>query len=255
MRLIVVAGAKGGTARTTTAVRLAEEMARRRIPAGIVDLSPYPTSHMLVREEKTFVIRGESATTEVAARACIKPYEAKRPVVFVDTGRLSDPAIQPWLPLCEGFLLTTPVNAQSIQALPAVWEAVEEMKKTGSGLRFLGFLPVMVKQERLALLERIRQRFPGHFLPEHVPWDDSEPARAERGAIEGLRLAAGENEAAALRAYAQLADYLMDELEIRPPEESEPAPKRETGMLSRLWKKAAKAIGGNRVEVTKEAAT
>lgn len=247
MHLLLLTGAKGGSARTTTAVRVCEALVARGIPAGIVDLSPYPTAHMILRDSRVFVLSGRNATTQIAAQSLLKPFEKPNSLVVVDAPRLDDPALLPWLPLVKSMVLTTAINSHAVAAMPALWQSAARLHKLQSGIAFLGLLPVLVREEERAMLAELQKGLPDRMLPVAVPFDLDERRRALAGLIEGdIGIVAPDGPA--LAAWEALSRHLETRLGlvaevVVPKAESsaeEAAPK---GMLSKLWKLAAKALG------------
>jgi len=237
--LIAVCSAKGGSARTTTCVRLAQALNAARIPTGIVDLSPYPSvQFMLAPGDAIPVIGGRAATTPIAARSIVRPYEERCSCLLIDTSRLDDPAILPWLPLMNHFLVTMKIDKNSVRAMPSIWDSFDTWKAINPELKFLGFLPTCVEPSQQAVVRGLRNRMEEHFLPVAIPRNDVErlgPELVTRGAE-------WDTLAAHLRQRASLKQILP-----------EPARNTEKGLVTRMWKLAASVLGP-KVSVVTEAA-
>lgn len=256
MKLCIVAGAKGGSARTTTAVRVAEHMCATGVSAGIVELSPFPTAHLLASRSDLALVQGAGASTTIAADSILRPHRDKVRFAFVDTGRLDAERLAPWLPLCHSVLIASPADPFSFSALPALWSAVERIRRANASIRFMGILPVLVAAENRALLEKLRTRFPGQFIDDFIPFDEAEIARAARA---GAGIAAAPESAdagPAAAAWRALAARMTREFDLAPEPVAppEPAASDRLGLLGRLWRVASGKLG--RVSVVgKEVAT
>lgn len=245
MKLCIIAGAKGGCARTTTAVRVAESMSASGVRAGIVDLSPFPTAHLLVSRQDVALIQGGAASTTIAAESILRPHRDSVRFAFVDTGRLDAARLAPWLPLCESVLIASPVDPFSISAMPAMWTALEQIRAVNAQIRFMGILPVLVRPEGEALRERLRARFKGQFLDESIPFDEAEVARAARAGAGLPPIPGVESAGPAFAAWKALAARIMDEHGLAPRVE---APAAEVaadrrGFLGKLWRLASGKLG------------
>ena len=229
MVVIAVASAKGGSARTTTCVRLAKALTAMQIPTGIVDLTPYPSAHFLLTEKDTVpVIAGRAARTATAARSIVKPYEERCSCLLLDTTRLDDPNLNCWLAMVSHFMVTMKVDKNSVRAMPSVWDSFDAWKGINPGLNFMGFLPVCVEASQEKVLGALRQRVPEHILPVGIPWNEAERL--------GPELVVPSSE------WEGLARHVATKAGLKrvAPE----APKSsEWGLVSRVWRLAASVIG------------
>lgn len=253
MELIMIGSAKGGTGKSTAAARLASNLSRRGIASGVVDMSPSPTAHW-ISGSGVFYASGRAATTAIAARAICKPHEGIARIAFVDTGRLDDQALEPWLPLCSGLLLVTSIDALSVAAMPAIWGSVERFSASNPRLRFLGFLPTMVQPGSERLRRSVVEKFPDWFLREHIPFDPEEARRLQGGCFSGQAAIAPSSPAS--DAWDGVATRVCTLCGIEPPRiATAPAPKESTrGVLSKLWGLAAKSLGATRLVTTEKGA-
>lgn len=245
MKICIIAGAKGGSAKTTTAVRVAERMSASGVPSGIVDLSPFPTAHLLLSRPDVALIQGAGASTTIAAESILRPHRDAVRFAFIDTGRLDAARLAPWLPLCESVLIASPVDPFSISAMPAMWSALEQIRAVNAQIRFMGILPVLVRPEGEALCQRLRTRFPGQFLDEAIPYDEAEVGRAARAGA-GLPPVPGADIAGpAFAAWKSLSVRIMNDHGLAPRVEaaaaSDSADRR--GFLGKLWRMASGKLG------------
>ena len=258
MKLIMVASATGGAAKTTTAVRLGQALNACRVPTGILDLSPYPTAAELARTGLRNrpdwagpmpVLLGRGATTAIAAGSILKPYEGKLKALVVDTGRLDDPILRPWASLLSALILTTRGDRFSLSALDGVGPWLADLRTLNPQLQFLGFLPVaLAPGEGDALLD-LKRAAGRYLLPFTVPEEEAEWARSHASLIEGLEAGgpAGVPPDSMEAAHAGLAQHVAAALGLEPlpapAPDAPPAKPKEVGLISRLWKLAGRATG------------
>ncbi|MBI1292506.1 hypothetical protein GC173_14905 [bacterium] len=229
MKIIAIASAKGGSARTTTCVRLSQALVAADVPTGIVDLSPYPSvSYVLPKDHKGPVVIGRAAKTSVAVRSLLKPYEDSTSCMLLDTARLDDRAITPWLPMIDHFIVTLKIDKNSVRAMPSVWSAIDGWRSANPSMTFLGFLPVCVEPHQMDVLKSLRSRMVEHILPVGIPFHEAERL--------GPDLAPKQKE------WDDLARHVMRQagLRAKPPEVK---PSSEVGIVSRMWRMAASVLG------------
>lgn len=229
---------------------MAQELKRQGYKSGIVELSPWPCTHHLLDGEKIPVVLGRKLTTATAVRAALAPYRDTSTVFFMDTGRLDDPSLLQWIEHCTHLMLTIRMDKQSIRALPGVNSVLADLRKANPGMRFMGFLPTLVDYERTNLVKILDQAVPGYTVPISIPRDSDEHLRAQAGAFKGLDHVLNNN-APALKAYIRLSTWTAERLDLEPVQKTPEAKeeKKETGVISRLWKLAASRLGA-KVQVT-----
>jgi cellulose biosynthesis protein BcsQ len=246
MKMILIASASGGSAKTTTCVRLAEALGTHRRRGVVVDLSPYPTAGYLVAAEGGVdIVRGRAATTPVAAASFLKPFEAPHAVALLDIGRLDDPALDPWMPMVTDILLTTRCTEHAVAALPGLWSALQARREKYPSINFLGFLPVLFKPEQEGQLRLLRQASRNAVAGGPIPFDPREVRRCQETIFKGLAPFPDTFPDLSNRAYGALALELAERLgvEARAPEPAESG----GGLFTRLWKKAADAARSVRI--------
>jgi cellulose biosynthesis protein BcsQ len=241
MKLVLIGSAHGGSGRTTTAVRLAEEAARRGIRAGIFDLSPWPAARFLCRDSRVFVANAREATSPVAAGAMIKAYRDRADIAFLDTGSLHDPLLAFWLTEVTHVLLTTRPSRMAFRALPGANDALRTIRDSNPRLEFLGFLITMTQGELTPELRAMRAAFQKYTINTIIPFGVHEKRRAQEHAIAGLdEVPLGGQDSAAI-AYAKLAEELVKRLQLSAPKVQEETTEK-VGMLARVWKLAAEKL-------------
>lgn len=241
VKIILIIGAKGGAGRSTACVRLAESFAASAIPAGIIDLSEYPTAHWIVRNPAVIVAPGKGASSTSAARALLKPLESKCDVILVDTGRLNAAALNPWVEIADTFIVLSRFDPLSVKALPAIWASIDAFRKMNPTLKFAGFLPMMTTQESAKLADEAARRFPGTFLPFRIPFDRSEADRNHARCFEGTTdVAVPARELQPI--WSALSKHLGESLYLKPRVAEEPKEGVVRGVLGKIWKLAASKI-------------
>jgi cellulose biosynthesis protein BcsQ len=242
MLLCLLTSARGGCGKTTLAIRVAQEMKTRGIETGVLDLTPYPTSHLLVEDSGVAVVRGTGARTAIAAESILKPYKEGTRLLLVDTGRLSDPELDPWISLLNGVILLTPVDAFSVAALPSIWASIDSLRKANRHLRFLGMLPVMTQPEHDPTLKVLRRRFANEVLPMNVPHDLHEGRRARRAVLSGALPMSNET-SPARTAWQEVATRIANDFDLLPEARAVEPRHEKVGLLGRLWKMATGRLG------------
>ncbi|MEQ8821791.1 MAG: hypothetical protein RLY93_16255 [Sumerlaeia bacterium] len=242
MKTILIASATGGSAKTTTAVRLAESLKRARVPAGVMDLSPYPTANYLVREKDVFALNGRGAATSVAVDAMLRPLEDRCRALVIDTGRLDDPMLDFWIEFCDAMILTTRVDAFALKAFEGIWDSLEQRRKDNPEMKFLGFLPVVVGPEEKKNVRQLQLAASRFVLETAVPFDQQEILRAQSTCIEGLDPLPADYGEASREAYDALAAHTIGQLGIEQLPQTEPERKKEVGLFTKLWRVASKSV-------------
>ncbi len=242
MKLLLVGSAGGGACKSTLCVRLAESLSKRSIATCVVDLSPWPTAHLLA-DERTAVIRGTGASSSIGAESILRPYRESHQLAIIDTGRLDEPELQAWLPLLDGVLLTTGMSLHAINSLPKAWTGIDRLRNTNSQAKRLGLLPVQTTASDHGTLAKLRVRFPGQFMDQEIPFDAEEPRRVQRTCLHGVS-AEFDSRRKAARYWDDIASHVMSELGLQA---KVPVAEQKTetkGVLSRLWKESLRRLKG-----------
>jgi len=245
MKVILMTSASGGTGLTTSAVRVAESLAERRHASLVVDLSPYQCAALLANEQRVSVVNGRALTTEVAVRARLNPERERIDAVLIDAPRLDDPALEPWLPLCDGLLITVRSEPGAIHALSGIWSAIESAKRANPRMKFLGFLPTMAGETEASVERLLESAARGVPRWRAIPFDPRETRRAQETIISGLAPVPAEWPEASAQAYGEAAGTLARVMQITQRPEEEKKPK---GLFTRLWKVATEKTRGIRVQ-------
>jgi chromosome partitioning protein len=237
--ILLIASAKGGTAKSTTAARLAESLARRGYRPALIDLSPYPTTrHLLAAKGLVRAVPGRSATSELAVLSLLRPFEAKNDLILVDTMRFDDSALDPWHNYLSALILTTRLDRFAVRALPACWPTLDRLRTAAPRMKPLGVLPVLTRPNDAAALRELRRAEPDQIIPTEIPFDPAELRRSQLGIVEGVPEPPSASPSGI--AYDQLAAHVANQLGLPAPAAAEPP---QTGFLSKLWQAARKRLG------------
>jgi cellulose biosynthesis protein BcsQ len=243
MKIILIASAKGGSGKTTVAVRLAEQAAARGFRSIVIDLSAYPAAS-LIAAKNVRVLAARTATTPHAVRATLKPLASTTDIAFIDTGRLSDPILDNWLPLVHAHLLLLETTPQAIASLPALWKMIENAKRANPETQFPGFVVAQLKDKQQDLRRQIQRRFPEHFFPEAIPFSEIEPLVAQSGCYTLPLIERGLD----ATPYARILDRVCTLTKLVPPAAAESTETK--GILGKLWGLAKNVLGTPRVQTT-----
>jgi chromosome partitioning protein len=229
MKIIAVLSHKGGAGKTTTAVALAEELARRSQRVLLIDADRYRGGALLLGIE---TLRGRAQPTakpnlRYFCSSDLSPAQvaAKLPelspfvdVAVVDTPSLDDPLARAWLRVAHGALLVLPVEPIALRTLPEARDDLSGIERANPHLRLLGVVPTLFDAHdavQAALFENLEQHIRADLLLPPVPIDPELAASA--GERTGGGIQCGE---ASRCAYQCIADRLLQE--IQPP--APPAP-------------------------------
>lgn len=238
MKRLLIASAQGGAAKTTTALRLAEAWRRQGRTASVAELSPWPTAQ-LMRADDTLPVRAlAEPSTEAAARAHLKPLSAD--AVVLDAARLDDPGLAHWARCCDAVLLCTRCDAHGLGALKGAWPLLEELREWNPDLEFLGFLPVLLREEDAAGYSRLLRSARGYVVEHPIPFDPAEARRSQRACFAGQDPLPASMDRGSLAAYEAVADFVAKRLQLPDPKPVE-APK-EQALFTRLWRRAATTV-------------
>ena len=250
MKVVLIASSSGGSAKTTVAVRLAEELTRLKVRCGIVDLSPYPTASYL-SNGGVQVVQGRGATTTVAARCVLKPYEDLWDVAIVDTGRMDDPILDYYSPLVDAVILTTRPDPYSLRSLQTVGQPLQRLKAGNPNQSFMGFLPVMTSFEGGYSIMPLRQAAGKYMINHPIPassweWKKAHQSIFQEEGVVSQPLDSVLDHDPVQAAVQGLAVAVLEHISVAIPEaksEAAPTPTKEVGALTKLWRMATKNLG------------
>ena len=246
MKRLLIASVLGGAAKTTSAVRLAEAWRKEGRTAAVAELSPWPTASLLRIDDKVSVRSLEAPASEAAAAARLKPIEAD--VVLLDAARLDDPTLLHWAPCCHAVLLTTRCDDFSLAALQGAWPLLEGLREANPDLEFLGFLPTMIQPGDDDGYSRLKAAARSYLIDHPIVYDAAERRRSQKSCFEGQDPLPAALDRKSAESYAAAAATLATRLDLPAPKPVEEEAPKETGLFTRLWRKATAGVKRVRVE-------
>jgi len=126
MKLIAVISHKGGAGKTTSAVQLAEELARRGQRTLLVDADRQQGAGLLLGidapagcVQRTMMgdlsYLGSARLTDLEIADCYASVAGRFDVGVVDTPSLDDPLARGWLQLCSDVLFVSPSSRSACE--------------------------------------------------------------------------------------------------------------------------------------------
>lgn len=143
--VLFVAGHKGGSGRTTTALALAVTWARSGARVGVFDADPSGTARQAAGSGDW---PGVEALGEMGQS---KGYD----VVVLDGPSLADQASRPLLARADGVLLACPAEVIALRTLPGATRALASAAQRHRGLEFHGLLLTRYRGD--AIQRRLRE--------------------------------------------------------------------------------------------------
>jgi chromosome partitioning protein len=235
MRTITVAGAKGGTAKTTTVLNLAAALAATGLRVGVADCDPQSTATLGMRRPPvadpltTPPVRIESAgwpdgclllaggrTLVSATRAQVRTHLSRRDVrnqldvLLVDTVPAVSEIVLASLDVAD--LVVVPFKPEPF-SVPGLTDMLSTARHVRAAAR-LRALATMVQERRGATartLEKVAKQFPGALYRTQVPDDAAVVNASERY----LSVVAHTPRSRAAAAYAAVGAEITEDLGIR----------------------------------------
>jgi chromosome partitioning protein len=224
MKLIAVISHKGGAGKTTSAVQLAEELARRGQRTLLVDADRQQGAGLLLGidapagcVQKTMVgdlsYLGSARLTDLEIADCYASVAARFDVGVVDTPSLDDALARAWLREAAATLMVLQVDPLTVKTLPSALNTLEVVKAFKPTIQVLGLLPTMFDKDEEAhgrLLAELLSRRPEAVFTPVVPVDPGLRHRANQEECPAL----GE---AARQAYECAVDRILRVLNAAEP--------------------------------------
>lgn len=192
MKLIAVISHKGGAGKTTTAVQLAEELARRGQRTLLVDADRQQGAGLLLGidspagcVQQTSVPQldylGSARLTDLEVADCYASIADRFDLGIVDTPSLDDALARAWLREAAAALMVLQVDPLTVKTLPSALNTLEVVRAFKPSIVLLGLLPTMFNQEEAAhrsLLAELLSRRPEAVFTPVVPADSGLMHRA-----------------------------------------------------------------------------
>jgi cellulose biosynthesis protein BcsQ len=223
MKTLAIISHKGGAGKTSSAVMLAEEFARRGQKVLLVDADRQKGAGLLLGIEQPdnsvqqtrnprlrYFCTSGLPIRQLASKAA--SFRAEFDVAVVDTPSLDDPLARAWLQHSQFILMVIPVEPISIRTLDAADAALMQVKTLNPDVDSLGSLATIFDEndatQRALLMELMSSR-PEGLLPVVIPRDAGLMHRAEQK--EERRSEASE---VCMQAYSKAADQLCQDMEL-----------------------------------------
>ena len=231
MKRLAIISHKGGAGKTTSAVMLAEDFARRGARVVLVDADRQRGAGLLLGiEDATGAVQqtrnprlryfcsSAMPLREIPERA--EELAGLFDVAVIDTPSRDDPLAKAWIQLSTDVLFILPVEPLSIRTLESADTLLEGIRRLNPRIRNLGTLPTMFDaadtHQRSLLMEVVSVR-PEGLMQTPVPMDNGLVHRAQQK--EERRTEPSEE---TIRAYQAAGDVLAAALGLT--EEPAPAP-------------------------------
>jgi chromosome partitioning protein len=224
MKLIAVISHKGGAGKTTSAVQLAEELARRGQRTLLVDADRQQGAGLLLGidapagcVQRTRVPQldylGSARLTDLEIADCYAGFARRFDVGVVDTPSLDDALARAWLREAAAALMVLQVDPLTVKTLPSALNTLEVVRAFKPSIQILGLLPSMFNPEDEAhtrLLAELLSRRPEAVFTPVVPVDPGLMHRANSEECPPI----GES---ALQAYQCAVDRILRALDQAAP--------------------------------------
>jgi chromosome partitioning protein len=223
METLSIISHKGGAGKTSSAVMLAEDLARRGFRVVLIDADRQRGAGLLLGIEQPsgqvqqtenprlrYLCSSMVPLREIASRA--QELAGLFDAAVVDTPSLDDPLARAWIQMSTSVLMVLPVEPISLRTLDGADAALEAVQKLNPKIRLVGILPTMFDEtdstQRTLMLELVSRRQDGLLSPA-IPLDSGLAHRAEQKAE--LRTRPGET---TKLAYQATTEYLVSVLRL-----------------------------------------
>lgn len=218
MKSVAVISHKGGAGKTSSAVMLAEEFARRGVRTVLVDADRQKGAGLLLglvegtgepRQTGTlrlhyFCASGQPLRdTPARAEALGREFE----LAVIDTPSLDDPLARMWLRYSTHVLFILPVEPLSIRTMESADAHMAQIRGINSSIELLGILPAIYDEQdetQRILIGQLQATHSDSLITPPIPHDPGLAHRAEQREDRKTE-AAPET----VKAYAEVADKMM----------------------------------------------
>ncbi len=196
MKTLSIISHKGGAGKTSSAVMLAEEFARRGLRVVLVDADRQRGASMLLGIEQPSTVVQQTrnpklrylCSTGIPLRELPNKAEELKglfDVAVVDTPSLDDPLARGWIQLSSHALMVIPVEPVSLKTLDAADNALDSIRRLNEEIRCAGVLPTMFDEtdaNQRTLMMELRSRRSDILPSGAIPHDPGLAHRAEQKA-------------------------------------------------------------------------
>ncbi len=194
MKTLAIISHKGGAGKTTSAVMLAEDLARRGVRVVLVDADRQRGASLILGLEETtgsvqqtrnprlrYLCSSVLPLRELPSK--VKELEGLFDVAVVDTPSLDDPLARGWIQLSTAVLMVIPVEPVSLKTLDGAEAALDNVRDLSPQIHLIGVLPTMFDEQdptQRTLMLELRSRRPDGLLNPPIPTDSGLAHRAEQ---------------------------------------------------------------------------
>jgi chromosome partitioning protein len=224
MKTLAIISHKGGAGKTSSAVMLAEDIARRGVRVVLVDadrhkgagimlgVEPAPGTIQETRDPKLrYFCSSGLPLKELPGKA--QEMAAQFDLAVVDTPSLDDPLARSWIQLATDILVVIPVEPISVRTMESADDALDNIARMNPQVRILGILPTMFDESdatQRSLMMELKSLRDDELLSQIIPMDHGMVHRAEQKAERRT-----EPSESTRQAYHAAADFLMPMLGLR----------------------------------------
>ena len=221
MKTLSIISHKGGAGKTSSAVMLAEDFARRGLRVVLVDADRQKGAGLLLGIEQPtgslqqtrdpklrYFCSSGIPLRELPAKA--EEMSSEFDIAVIDTPSLDDPLAKGWIQLSSHALVVIPVEPLSVRTMDGADAALEVIKRLNGNIQVVGILPALFDETdsvQRSLLMELQATRGDEMLPVTIPHDAGMVHRAEQR--ERRRTEPSETTRAA---YNQAADHLAKSL-------------------------------------------
>jgi chromosome partitioning protein len=224
MKTLSIISHKGGAGKTSSAVMLAEDFARRGFRVVLVDADRQKGAGLLLGIEQPtgslqqtrdpklrYFCSSGIPLRELPAKA--EEMSGDFDIAVIDTPSLDDPLAKGWIQLSSHTLVVIPVEPLSIRTMEGADAALEVIKRLNAKIQVVGILPTMFDETdsvQRSLLMELQASRGDEMLPVTIPHDSGMVHRAEQ--TERRRTEASET---TLTAYNVAVDHLVKSVGLK----------------------------------------
>jgi len=255
MKILSIISHKGGAGKTSTAVMLAEELARRGMRVLLVDADRQRSAGLLLglesptgsvqptqQENLRYFCSCDFPVEQLAAK--VAEVQESFDLAVTDTPSLDDPVARGWVKVSTAALALVPVEPITLKTLDGVTAQLDSVRELNPGIQMLGCLPTMYDAssptQRSLMHDLVAHRLQSLFSTS-IPYDPGMAHRAEQRAER--RTEAAETTLKAYRAVADSISRSMKLADRRPAPAPAPATARTSMPLGALAAAASPAGG------------
>jgi cellulose biosynthesis protein BcsQ len=224
MKTLAIISHKGGAGKTSSAVMLAEDFARRGVRVVLVDADRHKGASLMLGIEQPsgtlqqtrdpklrYLCSSGLPLKELPAKS--QELAAQFDLAVVDTPSLDDPLAKGWIQLSTDILVVIPVEPISVRTMDSADNALDNISRMNPQIRVLGILPTMFDESdatQRSLMLELKSLREDELLAQIIPLDHGMVHRAEQKAEKRT-----EPSQTTRQAYHAAGDFLMPMLGLK----------------------------------------